>query len=405
MMRSFKFDLLAVYSFIFEKFGLLLIHELIYHPQYTEYLLYALCGLFLLVQLFYLLYYHRRLMTYKVEPLAAEPIVPPISVIISARNEAKNLTEFLPQILEQEYINFEVVVVNDCSYDQSELLLQDMQKKYPHLKIVTVTEHPRFKTGKKFALTMGIKAAAHEHLLFTDADCAPASNQWVAGMASKFAGNDQAQIVLGYSPYLKESGFINAFTRFETLKTGMNYLSASLAGNPYMGIGRNLAYTKTLFFSNKGFASHMHILAGDDDLFVNQHATTKNTLVQINPETFTFSRTKNTFGSYFKQKKRHMGVGKFYRNSHRRLLSFDAMSGFLFYVLLIICLILRLNYAVIAGLYFFRLILQLVIYQNVFKKLKGNDLLWLLPFFDLIYYVYLNVFGLVGTFIKTKQWK
>ncbi|GAB2685451.1 glycosyltransferase [Mucilaginibacter koreensis] len=344
-------------------------------------------------------------MVYKVEALVNELIVPPISVVISARNEAKNLAEFLPHILTQEYPDFEVVVVNDCSYDESEMVLQEMQKTYPHLKLVTVTEHPRFKTGKKFALTMGIKAAAHEHLLFTDADCAPASNKWIAGMAAKFAENEQIQIVLGYSPYLKERGFINAFTRFETLKTGMNYLSAALAGNPYMGIGRNLAYTKTLFFSNKGFASHMHILAGDDDLFVNQHATAVNTTVQINPETFTYSRTKSTFGSYFKQKKRHMGVGKYYRNQHRRLLSFDAMSGFLFYVMIVVCLALKLNYIAIAGLYFSRLILQIVIYQNVFKKLQGKDFLWLFPFFDLLYYVYLNVFGLVGTFIKTKQWK
>lgn len=379
-------------------------YQITFNPSYIQYCLYALLGIFLLVQLYYLLYYHRRLAAYKVEPFTNNAGDIPISVVICARSEARNLEEYLPMVLEQDYSHYEVVVVNDCSVDDSDLLLQKFQARYPHLKVVTVTEHPRFKTGKKFALTMGIKAASHEHLLFTDADCAPASARWIAGMAAKFQ-NPDTEIVLGYSPYFKEKGFINTFTRFETLKTGMNYLSAALAKNPYMGIGRNLAYTKTLFFRNKGFASHMHLLAGDDDLFVNQHATRHNTAIELHPESFTHSRTKSTLSGYFKQKKRHMGVGKYYRNNHRRLLSFDAMSGFLFYIMLIICVAFKLNIFIIACAYLLRLLLQLLIYHNVFKKLEGRDLIVLLPLFDLLYYVYLNVFGLIGTFIKTTRWK
>ncbi len=379
-------------------------HYFTLSSTYLAYTLYGLLGFSLLMQLYYLLFYHRRLFSYKVESASTASADLPVSVIISARNEAKNLVDYLPLILEQQYLQYEVVVVNDCSVDNSHWILQDLQSRYPHLKVVTVTEHPRFKTGKKFALTMGIKAASYEHLLFTDADCAPASAYWIAHMASKFHNAD-TEIVLGYSPYIKERGFINAFTRFETLKTGMNYLSAVLAKNPYMGIGRNLAYTKTLFFKNKGFAAHMHLMAGDDDLFVNQHATPNNTVIEIQPEAFTRTPAKNTFSSYFKQKKRHMGVGKYYQNRHRRLLSFDAMSGFLFYVMIVIGLAFKLNIIVISSAYMLRLLLQLLIYQNVFKKLEGRELIWTLPLFDVLYYVYLNVFGLIGTFIKTTQWK
>lgn len=373
---------------------------------YSAWFLYGLLGLLCLVQLYYLLFYHRRLAAYKVEPLWVdeEKQRVPISVIISARNESENLIANLPLILAQQYPQFEVVVVNDCSVDNSDSVLRYLAEQYPNLKVVTVTEHPRFKTGKKFALTMGIKAAAYEHMLFTDADCVPESEYWIAGMAARFT-DPATEIVLGYSPYIREKRFINAFTRFETIKTGMNYLSAALAKNPYMGIGRNLAYTKSLFFRNKGFAAHMHLMAGDDDLFVNQNSTPQNTVIEIQPETFTLSRTKTTFASYFKQKKRHMGVGKHYQNKHRRLLSFDAMSGFLFYIMLAVCLVLKLNLGILLGIYLLRLIVQLFIYVNVFKKLQGKDLIWLLPFFDLIYYVYLNVFGLIGTFIKTTQWK
>jgi glycosyltransferase involved in cell wall biosynthesis len=327
----------------------------------------------------------------------------PISVIISARNEAEKLPENLPLILEQNYPDFEVILVNDCSVDDSELVLKELSAKYPRLKVVTITENDRHKTGKKFALTMGIKASKSEHLLFTDADCKPASDEWISRMAANFTGG--TEIVLGYSPYYRTKGFLNSLIRFETTKTAVNYLSAALAGNPYMGIGRNLAYTKTLFFRNKGFGSHMHVMSGDDDLFVNQSATSDNTAIEIHPDSFTFSPAKNTFASLFVQKRRHMGVGKLYKDNHRRMLSFDALTGFFFYILLILSLALDYDPLPALGLFVFRLIAQLIVYSRVFSKLDVKNLLWSLPFFDLVYYVYLNIFGLIGTFIKTTQWK
>jgi glycosyltransferase involved in cell wall biosynthesis len=363
------------------------------------FILFQLC---FIVQLYFLVGNHSRLARYK--PLEQIPEVRiPISVIISARNEAKNLQENLPFILQQNYPDYEVVVINDCSYDSSDLVLEDLQRQYPHLKVVTITEHQRFKTGKKFALTLGIKAAKNEYLLFTDADCKPASVNWITLMAVNFSTN--AQIVLGYSPYSKTRNFLNPFTRFETIKTGINYLSGSLNGNPYMGIGRNLAYTKTLFFSAKGFASHMHVISGDDDLFVNQHATTDNTIIEIHPDAFIYTSAKTTLTSWYRQKKRHMGVGKLYKNKHKRMLGLDAVSGLLFYVLFILCLVFKYEPLLALGLFTFRLILQLIIYSKIFKKLSGKNLIWYLPFFDIIYYMYLNVFGLIGAFLKTTQWK
>lgn len=331
------------------------------------------------------------------------PPTVPVSVIISARNEARNLTENLPYILQQNYPDYEVVVINDCSTDDSDMILLEIKQEFPHLKIVTITEHERYKTGKKFALTLGIKAAKNEHLLFTDADCKPATLNWITLMAAGFTGS--TQIVLGYSPYTRTGNFLNPFIRFETVKTAISYLSAALNGDAYMGIGRNLAYTKSLFFKAKGFASHMHVISGDDDLFVNQNATPGNTSIQIHPDTFTYTDAKTTLAGWFRQKKRHMGVGKLYKNSHRRMLSFDAVSGFLFYVLFILCLVFKFEPFLIIGVFVFRWILQLLVYSKVFKKLDNGDLVWALPFFDMIYYIYLNVFGLIGTFIKTTRWK
>jgi biofilm PGA synthesis N-glycosyltransferase PgaC len=361
--------------------------------------------LFFIIQLFYLISNHTKLAGYNV-PEDLLPTVIPISVIISARNEAENLRTYLPHILGQNYPDFEVVVINDCSYDESDLVLEEMQNTYAHLKVVTITEHERFKTGKKFAVTLGIKAAKNEYLLFTDADCMPNSGNWITRMAAHFNGT--TDIVLGYSPYYKSKNFLNPFVRFETLKTAINYLSAALTGDPYMGIGRNLAYTKTLFFSVKGFAAHMHLMAGDDDLFVNQNATSENTAIEIHPESFIYTSAKTTLTAWYRQKKRHLGVGKYYKNKHRRMLTFDALSGCLFYLVLAGCLLFNYEPLLALGIFLFRLILQLVIYSKIFKKLDAADLIWYLPGFDWFYYVYLNVFGLITSFIKTtkaSQWK
>ncbi len=371
--------------------------------QYIPEILLLLFLLCFVVQMCFLLIQQRRFAAYRLPNEQVAETALPISVIISARNEAENLTRFLPAILQQDYLQYEVIVVNDCSTDESDLILLNLSENHPHLKLVNVTEHRRFKTGKKFALTMGIKAATYEHLLFTDADCEPASPQWVARMAANFTGS--TEIVLGYSPYTKARGFINAFTRFETLRTAINYLSAALGRNAYMGIGRNLAYTKTLFFKNKGFASHLHVMAGDDDLFVNKNATPENTVIEVHPDSFMYTEAKSSIGAYYRQKKRHMGVGSLYKGKHRFILSLEAMTGFLFYVALGFCVYFQQQPIVLVGAYLVRMITQLVVYYLSAKKLTGMDLLWFIPFFDLFYYLYLNIFGLIGTFIKTTQWK
>lgn len=327
----------------------------------------------------------------------------PVSVIICARNERKNLEENLESILTQDYPGFEVVVVNDCSVDGSDELLRGFSELYSHLKVVTITEHVRFKHGKKFAVTLGIKAASNEHLIFTDADCKPASANWIRHMQENFDGNKE--IVLGYSPYAVKSGPLNAFIRFETFFTALNYLSFALAGEPYMGVGRNLAYTKSLFFRGKGFASHMHIASGDDDLFVNQNASAVNAVIEIDPDTHVWTEPKTTLVGFVKQKIRHMGAGKAYKRKHKRILTLQAVSSIIFYASLAGLIAFKVHWWMILSCYMFRLVLQLLIYFPIFKKLKYKDLIWWFPALDLIYNFYIIVLSIISSFKKKVQWK
>ena len=327
----------------------------------------------------------------------------PVSVIICARNEEKSLEKYLPAILEQDYPDFEVVVVNDCSVDDSHMILRGFASLYPHLKVVTINEHERFKHGKKFAVTLGIKAATKEYLLFTDADCLPASKHWIEKMQRHFT--DNIEIVLGFSPYTKAPGFLNKLIRFETFKTAINYFSFALSGKPYMGVGRNMAYTKSLFFRGKGFASHMHLTSGDDDLFVNQNANSSNVAIEVHPESHVWSDPKTSFSSYFTQKIRHMSAGKAYKAEHKRMLTFQTGSALLFYVTFIALIALQAQWWMLVSFYLLRLIVQLLVYYPVLKKFNYKDLIWWIPLLDLIFNFYILVLGIVSLFKKKVKWK
>src|SRR5690606_21884275 len=189
-------------------------------------------------QLCYLLFVYSRLWRYRVSVPGGEAFCPPVSVIICARNEEENLRRHLPAILQQDYPAFEVVLVNDYSEDETKWMLKELCKEYPQLKVVDIAQHVRLKHGKKFAVTLGIKAATNEHLIFTDADCEPQSADWLRHMAQGFSAGKE--IVLGYSPYSRRPGLLNALIRFETFHTAISYLSYALKGDPYMGVGRNL---------------------------------------------------------------------------------------------------------------------------------------------------------------------
>ena len=261
----------------------------------------------------------------------------PVSVVISAKNEFLNLQQNLPLILEQEYPDFEVVIVNDCSDDDTDYLLRDLVKRYDKLKVVNITNNVNFFTGKKFPLSMGIKSAKNEFLLLTDADCRPNSKNWIHEMQSNYT--DKTSIVLGYGAYEKKKGFLNKLIRYDSLRIAIEYFSLALSGFPYMGVGRNLSYTKKLFFENKGFTSHYRIKSGDDDLFINQAATSNNTRIEISTDSHTISEPKTNLNDWIKQKKRHLTTGKYYKTKHKFILGLFALSQLLFISGLIVLLV------------------------------------------------------------------
>lgn len=331
------------------------------------------------IQLFYYLYFYLAVYLYK--PDAPIKKQQPVSVIICARNEAENLKNFLPAVLEQEYPDFEVIVVNDCSEDNSYEVLGNYLAKYPNLKISTVNKDPKFTHNKKFAQFIGIKAAKNDILLFTDADCKPESDKWLDGMASHF--NEKHSIVLGYGGFRKDKGLLNRYIRYDSMIIAMQYLSMAIRGLPYMGVGRNLAYRRDDFFTNKGFGSHNHIISGDDDLYVNSNATRINTVVEFSNGTHTRSVPAASLKEWILQKKRHLTTAPYYKIRDKILLISEPLTRIIFYISFIILLSQLYFWPYVVAIFVIRLVVQIIVFKQVRKKLNEPGMVIYSLFFDI----------------------
>jgi glycosyltransferase involved in cell wall biosynthesis len=335
--------------------------------QIGQMVFYAFC-LVTLIQLFYYLFFFIRLAVYKPKKKAVSQ-THPVSVIICARDEAANLAKNLPGALVQQYsTTHEVIVVDDNSFDDTRYLLEEYRKTYRQLQVVELKQEAKLIPGKKFPLSIGIKTAKHEIVLLTDA------------------------------------GLINKIVRWETFHTALQYLSYALAGQPYMGVGRNLSYKKTIFFRHKGFSAHNNIASGDDDLFINMAATKKNTKINIDKAAFTLSEPPKTWGTWIRQKNRHYSTGKFYKPIHKFLLGLYTFSHMLFYPLLAASLLFY-NWQLALIVFGIRFLIQAVILYPCMKKLNEQAMYPWFLFIDIWMFFYYLIFAVAVFKRPGKAWK
>ncbi len=328
----------------------------------------------------------------------------PISVIVCAKNEAENVSRFIPILAEQDYPDFEIILIDDASSDNTLEIFEGFEKQYSNIRIVKVENNEAFWGNKKYALTLGIKASKKDYLLFTDADCYPTTKDWISNMSSQFTM--QKTIVLGYGAYEKiANSFLNKIIRFETMLTAVQYFSWAKAGSPYMGIGRNLAYKKDEFFNVNGFISHLQIRSGDDDLFINQVAKSKNTAICCSPESFTYSTPKTAFKDWFTQKRRHASTSNLYKSFDKIQLTVFYVSQLLFIVLATVLLTFQYQWIVILSLISFRYMFVWITLGYSAGKLKEKDVMFWFPIIEIVLiFTQLKVF-ITNIFSKPVYWK
>ena len=337
----------------------------------------------------------------------------PVSVIVCARDAYEYLLDLIPVLTKQDYPEYEIVLVNDCSQDQTEEYLKDLARNNPKINLVNLTQNLNFFQGKKFPLSMGIKSARYDLLLLTDADCVPNSDQWIKEMVNAY--DKDTEIVVAYGPYSERKGLLNKLIRFDTLYIAMQYLSLALAKKPYMGVGRNLSYRKSTFLKNKGFISHYNIPSGDDDLFISQVANKKNTDVYIDPVNRVESEPKRSWTTWIRQKKRHYSTGVKYKPQTNRILGFLLGSRLAYYPTLIALFFMPQAFNIALGeIYYFVIIgafalthyiTQFIIYYKSAKQLGEKHLgLIFVPFYDCFFMIFTTLLGFWSTIFKPKGW-
>lgn len=359
----------------------------------TDLILLSATGVLFIIQLIYYFGLYNRIHTNNTAVQKGDvhftQELQPLSVVISARNESENLRKFLPSILEQDYPEFEVIVINDGSTDESEDLLSALEEKYPNLYHSFTPDTARYVSRKKLSLTLGIKASKYDWLVFTEANCTPASNQWLRLMARNFT--PRTEIVLGYSGYERGKGWLHRRVSFDSLFTSLRYLGFALAGKPYIGIGRNLAYRKELFFNVKGYSNHLNLQRGEDDLFINQISNENNTRVETDINSTVRMQPVEYYKDWKEEKVSYMATARFYKGSQRLLLGFETLSRLLFYATCVAGIalgILHLHWLV-AGIAFLlwllRYVVQAVIINKTATEMGDNRHYYLtLPLFDIL---------------------
>ena len=319
----------------------------------------------------------------------------PASIVLCARDAYEYLTELIPVLLNQDYPDFEIVVVNDCSDDETEEYLKDLERREPRVKPVQLKQHLNFFNGKKFPLSMGIKSAQNDLIVLTDFNCMPVNDQWLRSVVNRY--NHQTEIVIGYSPYVQKKGSLNHLMRFDALQNGLLYLSAALNHHAYMGIGKNLSYRKELFYRNQGFISHYTTTVGEDDLFINKVSTKKNTEVLIDAENGILTTPTSSFKLWMRQKSSRYSTVSKYDGRSRLMLSLFYGSQLLFYAsfIALIALCAKPAFVITGGAAFYIPILvfffllrfgsQMIIYHKASKRLGEKGLLPGLIVYDFLF--------------------
>lgn len=358
-----------------------------------------------LVQLFYWGYWYQRLRQHQDAPCPVPSPALAVSVVVCAKNEALNLRHCLPQLLTQDYPQYEVLVVDDDSTDDTAQVLTSLATQYPHLRTTRPDSgtQPAAK-GKKKALAHGIAQAQYDLLLLTDADCHPTSSRWIAHMVAPLA-QPSIDLVLGYAPLTRQSGFLNALSRLETTYTAIQYLSFALRRMPYMGVGRNIAYRKSLYEQQGGFVAHQHIASGDDDLFVRAAAHPDRLAVVLHPEAHMYSATAQDWRSFFRQKSRHLSTAPHYRPVHQWMLGLHAASLWAVHIYFPILVAYGSSDFLYITAYLARTALWLMVARRLFGRMQVTDLWGKLPWLELALLAYYLFLAPTLIFRNNNQWK
>jgi glycosyltransferase involved in cell wall biosynthesis len=339
-----------------------------------------------------------------IKPQAITPKKIPVSVIVSVKNNIEEVNRLIPALISQEYPDFEIVLVDNASHDETIDVLEAYEQQYHNIKLVKVENNEAFWANKKYALTLGIKAASKDYLLFIDVHCMPASNQWIASMVSQFTLSKT--IVLGYSALQKKkNSLLNKLIRFDGMLAATGYFAWAKAGRPYTGNGRNLAYKKDEWYQHNGYIKHIKIRLGEDALFINEAATKKNTAICYTPESITSRESKKTYKEFIREKRKRLYTTRYFKPFDRLQLKAFFVLHLLFFGFAIALAILQYNWMFLVPAVVIRYIVTWVTLAQSAKRLNEKDTVYWYPFIEIML-IFTQLYAYIANlFKKPVHWR
>ena len=311
----------------------------------------------------------------------------PVSIIMVVKDSASILMKSLPRLMSQQYANYELVVVDDNSQDDTRMLILEYKNQYPNIKLVDLDTAVTTIRGRKFAISMGVRCASHEHILLTDPECCPTSTHWLELMANNFVS--QKKIVLGYSTYEKKGNPFNRMLHFDTLLNAMQFFAHAKIRSTYRGDGRNMAFTKTLFSAQTGFASHNHIRYGEEDIFISRAATKNNTEIEYSQDAFTVLQRSANLQYWLDHKEGLYFTRRYNTFKNRFLLNGYGVINLLFYITLALSIVFCYSnltlLLITVGIAAVRIISQYFVFGFAAKKLNEKQVIPALIIYDIIF--------------------
>lgn len=316
------------------------------------------------------------------EPQGSE--MPPVSVVVVVADNPDYVIEKLPLLLEQNHPEYEVVVVDDGCEENLTSMLHGMQSRYANLRFTTIKADPKIRHTRKLALTVGIKAAKYENILFTNTNAWPTSDKWLSIMARGFNGG---RLIIGYTGIEQRPGLVNKLIRSSRLALSMPWLRRAIDGRAYRGIYNNIGYTRSLFFESRGF-THLRMSLGEDDLYIQKIATQRNTSVILTPLATVRQAQYGGLGWWSTEMRYRSGSFSYYPLGVRSSIFFELLTRVLVVLLtvaLLICApLLSALWIAAMLLYLVREAVMVLMVREVARRVGERRLMWAYVLYDFV---------------------
>ncbi|MGL5787100.1 MAG: glycosyltransferase [Bacteroidales bacterium] len=307
--------------------------ELYKYISQQEFLIILVLTGILMIRTCYLIIYRKAI--YKRQKTTDNPALPAISVIVYACNDAGYIKDNLPEILEQDYPQFEVIVVNDGSTDETNEELKLLEARYPNLYHTYLPEEAKTQCRRKLALNMALKAARYDWLVMTTANTYPVSRNWLGSLGRNM--DETAEVVLAYSG-LRSTKIRGTYYKMDNMFFQLRYLALAKCNKPYMGVGNNLAFRKSIY-QQRLFSGILNIPVGEDDIPVNRIANSRNTRVELSPESITEVKYQYLSKAWRERKMGYSLSRKYYKNKNYRWWEPEPLVRYSYWIVLFLSIV------------------------------------------------------------------